>query len=159
AKVAHTRPDFLNHAGQFVTKQRRRHDHARVIAALKDLEIGAAGQSHVHLHQHFPALQRGDGHFLNLHVLLAVEDRRCHLSFHSAFSPSIPGWITTFNESGPGCEASRKASTACPRGKRCVINRAKSIPPPNTNSTPSSCISTEALYDPSKVFSSRQTAE
>ena len=44
-EAAHARPDFFDHAGQFVPEQRRGHDHARMVAALIDLQIGAAGQA------------------------------------------------------------------------------------------------------------------
>ncbi len=80
--------NFFDDAGQFVAKQRRRHDHARVIAALIDLQIGTAGQGHLHLDQHFPFVQRGDRHPFDFDVLFTVEDRRCHLSVHST-GPSI----------------------------------------------------------------------
>ena len=33
-------------AGQFVPEQGRRHDHPRVVAAAKDLDVGAAGERH-----------------------------------------------------------------------------------------------------------------
>ena len=49
--------DFFDDAGQFVAKQRRRNDHAGVIAALIDLQIGAACERDVYLDQYFPFVQ------------------------------------------------------------------------------------------------------
>jgi len=40
--------DFFDYAGEFVSEQGRRDDHAGVVAALIDLEIGAAGQRGLH---------------------------------------------------------------------------------------------------------------
>src|SRR6185437_208875 len=125
-------------------EQSRRHDHARVITTLINLQVSPAGESHVHLHQDLTAFQTGNRHLLDFYVLFAIEDSRCHLAFQR-FSHSVPGWIITFIESGPGCEARCNAPTACCSGKRCVTSRAKSISPLNTSCTFSSCRSTEAL--------------
>ena len=76
------RADFFDHTRQLVPEQRRRHDHARMISPLVDLEIGAAGQGHLHLDQHFPVPHPRDGYFLNLYVLFTVEDSGRHLSVH-----------------------------------------------------------------------------
>src|SRR5438067_3763697 len=57
-----------------------------------------------------------------------------------------------------GWAARFKASTALGRGKRWLIKGSKSSSWFITNRTDSSCSSTEALYDPNKVFSSTQTA-
>src|SRR5689334_1142570 len=43
------RADFLNDSGEFMTKQRRRRDHASVVAALINLQIRSAGESNFHL--------------------------------------------------------------------------------------------------------------
>ena len=59
-----------------------------MVAALVDLQVGAAGQRHLYLDQHFALFQLGDRHLLDFDVLFAVEDRRRHvvrsryLSFH-----------------------------------------------------------------------------
>src|SRR6185312_9083565 len=118
-------------------EQSRRHDHACMITTLVNLEVSPTGQGNVHLHQDLTAFQSGNRHLLDLYVLFAIEDSRCHLAFQ-LFSHSDPGWMTTFIESGPGCEARYKASTACCRGKRCVTSCAKSISPLNTSRTFSS---------------------
>ena len=118
AKIAHARPNFFNHAGKFVSEQRRRHNHARVVAALVDLEVGPAGKRHVHLHQHLAGFERGNGHLLDLDVLFAIEDCSCHLSFQIRFSHSNPGWMTIFIESGAGCDAIWIASTDFSSGNR-----------------------------------------
>ena len=81
-------PNFLDHTGQFMSKQCRRHDHARVISPLINLEVGAACQRNLHLDQDFAFVQFGDRHLLDLDVLFAIEDRRGHLSVHST-GPSI----------------------------------------------------------------------
>ncbi len=85
-------PDFFDHSGQFMSKQRRRDDHARVIATLVDLQVGAAGQGDLHFDQYFPVAYPRDGHFFNLYVLFAIEDGRCHLSVHARLpSHELPG--------------------------------------------------------------------
>ena len=81
-------PDLFDDPGQFMAEQRRRHNHAGVVAPLIDLQIGTASQGHLHLDQHFPFIQLGNRHLLDFDVLFAVEDRRCHVSVH-AMSPSI----------------------------------------------------------------------
>ena len=91
-EAAHSVPDFFNHAGQFVSEQRRRDNHARVIAALVDLQVGAAGQCDLHFDQYFPIANPRDGHSFNLHVLFAIEDGGCHLSVHARLpSHELPG--------------------------------------------------------------------
>ena len=81
-------PDLFDDTCQFVAKQRRRHNHAGMVAPLIHLQIGAAGQGNLHLDQNFPFAQLGNRHLLDLYVLFAIEDRRCHISVHSK-SPSI----------------------------------------------------------------------
>src|ERR1041385_553930 len=127
-----------------MTEQRRRNDHAGVVATLKDLQVSPAGQGHVHFHQHLTAFQSRNRHLFDFHVLFTVEDRRRHLAFQ-LLSHSIPGWMTTFIESGPGCAARCNASTACCSGKREVTRRSKSISPLKTSWTFSSCRFTDAL--------------
>ena len=43
--------DFLDDSGEFVAEERRGDDHAGVVTALVNLEIGAAGERHLHLDQ------------------------------------------------------------------------------------------------------------
>ena len=88
AESADVGPNFLDHPGQLMPEQRRRHDHARVISPLIDLEVGAAGQSDLHLHQYLTFFQFGDRHLLDFDVLFAIEDGGGHLSAHST-GPSI----------------------------------------------------------------------
>src|SRR5581483_3903167 len=143
---AHVRPNFLDHSRQFVPEQRRRNDHARVIAALIHLEVSTAGERHLHFDKHFAIAHSGDGNLFDFYVLFSVEDRCRHLSVHLACpSHALPGCMTTFNESGFGWAATRNASTLCCKGKRCVMSRSKSISRLKTNWTDSSCRSTEAL--------------
>ena len=49
-----------------------------MIAALIDLEIGAASKSDLHLDQDFTIAYARYRHLLDLHVLFAVEDGGCH---------------------------------------------------------------------------------
>ena len=58
-------PDFFDHAGQFVSKQGRRDDHARVISTLVDLQVGSAGQSDLHFDQYFPVAHPGNWYLFN----------------------------------------------------------------------------------------------
>src|SRR6516165_8114068 len=81
-------PDLFDDTCQFMPKQCRRHNHPGMVATLVHLQIGTAGQSYLHLDQHFPFVQLRDRHLLNLHVLFAVEDGCCHVSVHS-MNPSM----------------------------------------------------------------------
>jgi hypothetical protein len=76
-------PDFLDRARQFMPEQRRRHNHAGVIAPLIHLQIRAAGQRHVDLDQNFALSHTRDRHSFNLDVFFAVEDGSRHLAIHS----------------------------------------------------------------------------
>jgi len=46
-----------------VPKQRRRHDHARVVSTLEDLQVSAVCQRNLNFDQHFARLQAGIGTF------------------------------------------------------------------------------------------------
>src|SRR5256885_1581297 len=73
-------------------KQRRRDDHARVVATLIDLQVGSAGQRDLHFDQYFPVTYAGNRHFFNLQILFAIEDCCCHLTVHARLpSPEPPG--------------------------------------------------------------------
>src|SRR6266403_341118 len=140
-------------------KQRRRHNHAGVIAPLVHLQIRAAGEGHMDFHQNFAVAHARDRYSFNLDVFFAVEDGSRHLAIHSwCPSPALPGWMTIFIESGRGWAARFSASTPLCSGKRWLISRSRSISRFMTNRTDSSCRSTDALYDPSKAFSSTHTA-
>ena len=82
--------NFFDDAGKFVPEERRRHDHACVVSALIDLQVGATSQRDLHLDQDFPCLNVGDGDFFNFHVLFTVEDGCCHLSVHCCLSRELP---------------------------------------------------------------------
>ena len=73
-------------------KQRGRHNHAGMIAALIHFQIRAAGERHVDLHQNFAVTHARDRHFFNLDIFFAVEDGSRHLAIHS-WCPShlLPG--------------------------------------------------------------------
>jgi hypothetical protein len=72
-----------------VAEESGRDDHARVVSAFIDLEIGAAGQSDLDFDKHLTTAGMRDRHFLNLHVLFAVEDGGCHFPVH--FYLLLPG--------------------------------------------------------------------
>ena len=81
-KLWHALADFLDHAGQFVAEERGRHDHAGVIAALINLEVGAAGERHLHLDQHLALFHARDGYSFNFQIFFAVQDGSRHFSIH-----------------------------------------------------------------------------
>ena len=58
------------------------HDHARVVAAAEDLDIGAAGQRHLHPDEDVSAYRFRNGYRLYLQVLLAVKHGSHHLVIH-----------------------------------------------------------------------------
>src|SRR6266852_8486226 len=145
-EATHSFTDFLDRAGQFMPEQRRRHNHAGVIAPLIHLQIRAASEGHVDLHQNFAVTHAWDRHFFNLDVFFAVKDGSRHLAIHSwCPSHALPGWMTIFIESGPGWAARFSASTPLCSGKRWLISRSRSISRFMTNRTDSSCNSTDAL--------------
>src|SRR5579864_3959432 len=83
---------FLDDAGQFVAEQRRRNDHAGVIAALVHLEISAAGQRDLYFDQNLAVSYTRDGYFFNFQIFFAVQDGSCHFSIHCGFpSQTLPG--------------------------------------------------------------------
>ena len=81
-EAVHALADFLDYAGQFVAEERGRDDHAGVVAALIDLEIGAAGESDLDFDQHFALFHARDGHSFNLEIFFAVQDGGRHFSVH-----------------------------------------------------------------------------
>src|SRR5437763_9015792 len=115
------RSHFHNLAGQFVSKQCRRSDHAGMIAASKDLQIGAAGKRYPNFDQNFSLAQLGYRNALDFHVFASMEDSSSHragpIGGH-AVSHASPGLTTIFNESASGWAARLSASTACASGNR-----------------------------------------
>ena len=69
-------------AGQLMSEDGRRNDHARVVASLEHLHIGAAGQRDLHSYEDVSPVNLGHGHRLHLQVFLAVKDGSHHLAFH-----------------------------------------------------------------------------
>ena len=61
-----------------MAKQRRRHDHARMIAAAKDLQVGSAGQRRAHAHNQLARGGLWDRHLLDANIFAAVEDCGLH---------------------------------------------------------------------------------
>jgi hypothetical protein len=82
-QVAHSRPDFLHHAGAFVAAD---DGHRGGQVAGPDVVIGMAQSGGLEGHQHFALLRRVEVDFLDAPFLFVVpEDRRVH--FHGA--PSL----------------------------------------------------------------------
>src|SRR5437773_1754838 len=75
--------NLLNDSSEFVAEKRRRHDHARVIAALVHLEIGAASQGDLNFDENLAIADARDGYFFDLEVFFAVQDGGSHFSVHS----------------------------------------------------------------------------
>jgi ribosomal protein L35 len=63
---------------QLMAKQRRRHDHARMIAAAKDLQVRAAGERRAHADNQLAGPGLGNRHLLDADILASVEDRGLH---------------------------------------------------------------------------------
>src|ERR1700693_2997046 len=56
---------LLDHSGEFVAEEGGRDDHAGVIAALIHLEVGAAGERHLHFNQDLALFDARDGNSFN----------------------------------------------------------------------------------------------
>ena len=69
---------FDNRSRQLVAEERRRHDHARMIAAAKDLQVGAAGERRAHADDQFAGCGLGNGNLLDANIFAAVEDCGLH---------------------------------------------------------------------------------
>ncbi len=57
-----------------VAEERGRHDHARVIAAAKDLQIGSAGERRADADDQLARCGLGNGNLLDANIFAAVED-------------------------------------------------------------------------------------
>src|SRR5579884_270285 len=78
AEVLHARAHFFDRSREFVPEQCRGLDHARVVPALEDLKIGAAGEGHLDFNQNLSLGHARDGHLLDFYVLFSVEDGGLH---------------------------------------------------------------------------------
>ena len=78
APIFHPGGDFRNAAGEFVSKNGGRHDHAGVMPAFVNLEIGAASERGFDGDANLAGLQGRRGNFLDPDVLASVE----HSGFH-----------------------------------------------------------------------------
>ena len=83
--------DFLNDSGEFVAEQGGRNDHAGVIAALVNLEIGAAGEGNLNLDENLAVSDARDGNLFDFEVFFAVQDGGGHFSIHCEFPSVKPG--------------------------------------------------------------------
>ena len=63
---------------QLVAKQRRRHNHARMVAAAEDLQVGAAGERRADADNQLTRPGLGNRHLLNANIFAAVEDCGLH---------------------------------------------------------------------------------
>ena len=69
---------FRNDAREFMAKDGGRHDHLRMIAALENLQVRAAGERGLDADARFARFQSGRRDFFNLNVFLPVEDGGFH---------------------------------------------------------------------------------
>src|SRR3984957_4531357 len=65
---------FFNDASQFMAEQGRRNDHAGVVAALVNFEIGTTSECDLNFNQHLAFFHARDGHSFNLEIFFAVQD-------------------------------------------------------------------------------------
>ena len=73
-------------------KQGGWNNHARVIAAAIDLDVGTTGQGHLHFDQDLALFDVRNRNFLDFYVFFAVEDGSRHFSVHNEFpSHALPG--------------------------------------------------------------------
>ena len=59
-EAVHAFANFLDDAGQFMAEERRRNDHAGVVATLIHLEVGAAGESDLDFDEYFALSPHGE---------------------------------------------------------------------------------------------------
>ena len=69
---------FDDGSGQLVAEERGRNDHARVISAAKDFEIGAAGESRANADDELAGCGLGNGNLLDADIFAAVKDGGAH---------------------------------------------------------------------------------
>ena len=69
---------FDDRAGKLVAEERGRNNHARVISAAKDFEIGAAGESRAHADDELARGCLGNGNLLDANIFAAVKDGGAH---------------------------------------------------------------------------------
>ena len=65
-------------SGLFMAKERRRHNHARVIAPPEDLQVGSAGERRVHADDQLTGFGFGNGNLLDADIFAAVENGSLH---------------------------------------------------------------------------------
>src|SRR5262249_38160011 len=66
------------HAGKFVAKDRRRHDHLLVVTPLEDLQIGAACQRRLDSDPDFSGLELPGRHLMDPNIFFAMENSGFH---------------------------------------------------------------------------------
>ena len=112
-------------ADQFMAKDGRRLDHAGMVAAFPDFEVGAVRESEADTKKNFVGGQRRHVDFFDAKVFAAIEDRRHHFGwqrnactssfhffayFHFFRSRPHACVIKIFNDSAVGLAANSKAS-------------------------------------------------
>jgi hypothetical protein len=65
-------------SGLFMAKERRRHNHARVIAPPEDLQVGSAGERRVHADDQLTGFGFGNGNLLDADIFATVENGSLH---------------------------------------------------------------------------------
>src|ERR1051325_94327 len=70
---------FRNDPGKFVAEDCRRHDHLRVIAALEDLQVRAAGQRRFDSNSHLARFQWRGNDLLDANIFFAIKNSGFHL--------------------------------------------------------------------------------
>ena len=82
AKGGDAAADLVDSACQLVAERDGGLEHARVIAAAVDLEVGPAGERGVHTHDDLARTGLRHGNLLNAQILAAVENGGCHVRCH-----------------------------------------------------------------------------
>ncbi len=78
SKVRDSFAHLNDRSRQLVAKERRGHDHARMVAAAKDLQIGSAGERGAHAHNQLARFSFRKGNLLNANIFAPVEDSGLH---------------------------------------------------------------------------------
>ena len=77
-KIRDALAGFDHRSRQLVPKERWRHNHARMIAAAEDLQVGSAGERRTHADNQLAGPGLGNRNLLDANILAAVEDRGLH---------------------------------------------------------------------------------
>src|SRR5579872_6491506 len=78
SEIGHTGAGLNYRAREFMTEQRWRNDHARVISAPEDFQVRSAGERRAHFDDEFSWSGLRNRHALDADVFATVENRRLH---------------------------------------------------------------------------------